>query len=175
VLDFVIGSDGVIWVLLDDHWADTADATDMVRLVKWDAITQEFKEADESSGIALLKSLNSICLLPATPAELKSLDLYVELSSMPKNSSDDVDRARDEIPQGDKNKNTGQDQHLSAATKRELGRLKNKRALAIAVEGCMGGAQQGSEDVGGEGDEENKRENKRSRSTIQKEDVAIRE
>jgi hypothetical protein len=90
---------------------------------------------------------------------------------MPKSSSDDVDGAADGIPQGGRNKNKkkGQDQTQAAATKRELGRLKNKRALAEAVHGSMGREQSGGE---------NERENKRLRSENQDdkaEDVAMSE
>jgi hypothetical protein len=145
----------------------------------------QLKEVDETSGIALLASLNSICLLPgahiydfltwiislirntATPTDLKSLDLYAHLSSMPKNSSDDVDGAGDGAPQGGKNKgkNKLQSQTQPSATKRELGRLKNKKALARVVEGSMGREGQGDENADEErmGGEEG-RENKRPRS-----------
>ena len=41
VLDFIIGIDGIIWVLLDARWADAADPMDTVRLVRWDSIMQE--------------------------------------------------------------------------------------------------------------------------------------
>jgi len=131
------------------------------------AFTQ-LKEVGESSDIMLLRSLNSSCLLPATPADLKSLDLYAHLSSMPKNSSDEVDGAGDGIPQGSRNKNKkiGQDQ-TPTATKRELGRLKNKKALARAMEGSLGREVDGEDADEGWRDGENERENKRSRSEFQ--------
>jgi hypothetical protein len=86
---------------------------------------------------------------------------------MPKNSSDEVDGTSDGTPQKgkNKNKNKGQRDNHPAATKRELGRLKNKMALARAVEGSMGGEGQD----GKAADEklqhgEEGRENKRPRS-----------
>lgn len=111
--------------------------------------------------------LFTVCWNAATPEDLKSLDLYMPLSSMPKFFSDDDDGAGDRISRSSKNKKRGQDQPQPAATKRELGRLMNKRALARAVEGTLGREQQGDEDASKEGDGENKRKNKRSRFTIQ--------
>jgi tRNA (guanine-N(7)-)-methyltransferase subunit TRM82 len=90
----------------------------------------------------------------ATPADLKSLDLYAHLSSMPKNSMEDSEGAGDGTPQEGKSRDKGQ------VTKRELGRLKNKMALTRAVEGRCGG----KEDREGEG--EGQRENKRSKSDV---------
>jgi hypothetical protein len=86
---------------------------------------------------------------------------------MPKNSSDEVDGTGDGTPQKGKNKNKdkGQKDNQPVATKRELGRLKNKMALARVVEGSMGREGQDCDDAdeelqhGGEG-----RENKRPRS-----------
>ena len=41
MLDFVIGSDGLIWVLLDEKWDEAATAAKMVRTVKWDSVAEE--------------------------------------------------------------------------------------------------------------------------------------
>jgi hypothetical protein len=41
VLDFVIGSDGVIWVLLDGQWGWAVGTGNMVRLVSWDSVADE--------------------------------------------------------------------------------------------------------------------------------------
>jgi len=43
VLDFVIGSDGLVWVLLDGQWGDSAEAQKMVRVVKWDSVREEVR------------------------------------------------------------------------------------------------------------------------------------
>jgi hypothetical protein len=85
---------------------------------------------------------------------------------MPKNSSDELDGTGDRTPQRGKNKNKDMDQcqNQSVATKRALGRLKNKKALARAVEGSMGTERQGDEGVDEEEEEEEDRENKRPRS-----------
>jgi hypothetical protein len=86
---------------------------------------------------------------------------------MPKNSSDEVDGTGDRTPQKgkSKNKNKGQSGNHPAATKRELGRLKNKMALARAVEGGIEEERQNgkvAEEKLQHGEEG--RENKRSRS-----------
>ena len=96
---------------------------------------------------------------------------------MPKNSSDEADGTGDGIPHGGKNKNKkkGQDQTQPATTKRELGRLKNKRALARAVEGSIG-RERGTGGADEEGrDGENERENKRSRSEFQETETEERD
>lgn len=89
---------------------------------------------------ALLIALNTTCLLPgeygkylirasfltaglqATAEELKALELYSLLSAMPKNLSDDAE---------------GETKAQAADTKRQQGRLKNKRALMKVVEGSQ--------------------------------------
>jgi len=145
VLNFVVRSEDAIWVLLDGQWGEVAGEGSMVRRIKWDTVAEEFKE-DEGMTNALLTSLNSSCLLPATPADLKSLDLYAHLSSMPKNSSDDVDGPVGEIPHGRKNK-TKSHQTRPVMTKRQLGRLKNKQALVRVIEGSMGKEQHNKDDA----------------------------
>lgn len=96
----------------------------------------------------------------ASPTELKSLDLYASLLSMPKNSADDPDGAGDGTPQDGKNKNKGQ----APVTKRQLGRLKNKMALARVVESSLGtsGGAGSSKDE----EQEGQREHKRTKSEI---------
>ncbi|KAJ7180880.1 WD40 repeat-like protein [Mycena filopes] len=117
VTDFTITSDGLIWVCLDGHWSETdasGSATPMVRLVRLSA--DKLVEVPAQSS-PLLSSLNSKCLLPATPAELKALELYLALSALPKNKDSDndpMDRAQLE----------------DAGSRKELGRLKSKKAVA---------------------------------------------
>ena len=81
---------------------------------------------------------------------------------MPKNSSDHIEGVGDESPRRGKRKN--KDKVQPAATKRELGRLKNKRALARAVEGSMGREECGDEDGEACKDTEVGRGNKRPKS-----------
>jgi hypothetical protein len=40
MLDFVIGSDGLIWVLLDGKWDEAATTGKMVRVVRWDSVVE---------------------------------------------------------------------------------------------------------------------------------------
>jgi hypothetical protein len=43
VLDFIIGSDGVIWVLLDEQWGESTGTGKMVRVVRWDPVAGEVR------------------------------------------------------------------------------------------------------------------------------------
>lgn len=89
----------------------------------------------------------------ASPAYLKTLDLYAHLSSMPKSSAEDKE-GEEEASQGrGKKKQPGAE---VAASKRQLGRLKNKRALEKVVEGSMG--------RDGDNEKDGEREVKRTRS-----------
>ncbi|KAK7025061.1 guanine-N(7)--methyltransferase non-catalytic subunit TRM82 [Favolaschia claudopus] len=122
VVDFTVAHDGRIWVSLDGQWsetgADSADSTPtMVRVVQLSG-----NKLVDIPGVSLLSSLNSSCLLLATIAQLKTLDIYQALSALPKNNEveyDPMDRDAMEI---------GAD-NLS---KKELGRLKSKQAVAKA-------------------------------------------
>lgn len=106
---------------------------------------------------ALLAALNTTCLIPgksdiqgplpsilclqkdsiylsASPAELKTLDLYGTLEAMPKNSEVEhnaMDRDGDDISEvGGAGKEGGK-----VISKKELGRLKSKKALLDKVGG----------------------------------------
>lgn len=103
----------------------------------------------------LLSSLNSTCILPATDADIKALDLYNALSSMPKNVDTENDAIqRDDVIEiaahggeinpsenpvktqgrgrkGHRGKHNGAEGEL---TQRELGRLKNKKALLAKLQ-----------------------------------------
>ncbi|KAJ6581834.1 WD40-repeat-containing domain protein [Mycena capillaripes] len=124
VIDFTVASDGLIWVCLDGQWSesgsDVADSTPaMVRVLKLSADKLIEVSADT---LPLLSSLNSKCLLSATPAELKALDLYQTLSALPKNNEtehDPMDREPIENPSDGKE-----------ISRKELGRLKSKKAVA---------------------------------------------
>jgi tRNA (guanine-N(7)-)-methyltransferase subunit TRM82 len=41
VLDFVMGSDGLIWVLLDGQWDNAIKTWKMVRVIRWDPVAEE--------------------------------------------------------------------------------------------------------------------------------------
>lgn len=104
----------------------------------------------------------------AQPDDIKLLDLYAQLSSMPKSSADELDPSADGAPRGrgKRNKKT-QAENEAAATKRALGRLKNKMALSRVVEG--GSGRDGDSELDGE------RETKRSRSENADINMAFRE
>ncbi|KAF7356394.1 tRNA (guanine-N(7)-)-methyltransferase non-catalytic subunit TRM82 [Mycena venus] len=122
VIDFTVSSDGLIWVCLDGQWGvDSADGTPvMVRVVRLSG--DKLVEVSGNDVPPLLSSLNSKCLLPTTPAELKALDLFLPLSALPKNNDvehDPMDREGFDNP---------------GVSKKELGRLKSKKAVAAKVQ-----------------------------------------
>lgn len=99
----------------------------------------------------LLKALNSECIIPgpsfpqlrsldidpdarlATPAELKTLDIYSALTSMPKN----VDPGHELVKRdflSETATNAGDDVSKKELSLREQGRLKNKRALMAKLQ-----------------------------------------
>ncbi|KAF8216772.1 WD40-repeat-containing domain protein [Mycena galopus ATCC 62051] len=129
VIDFSVASDGLIWVCLDGQWSETGvDSTDsnptIVRVVKLSGDKSSASQLVEVSSDAgpLVSSLNSKCLLPATPTEVKALELYLPLSALPKNNEaehDPMDREPLE--------SLGDEKEIS---KKELGRLKSKQAVA---------------------------------------------
>ncbi|KAF7370384.1 tRNA (guanine-N(7)-)-methyltransferase non-catalytic subunit TRM82 [Mycena sanguinolenta] len=124
VIDFTVASDGLIWVCLDAQWSQTGvESTDttptMVRVVQ---LSGERLVEVSADSLPLISSLNSKCLLPATPTELNALELYLPLSALPKNNEaehDPMDREPFENP--------GDGKEVS---KKELGRLKSKKAVA---------------------------------------------
>ncbi|KAJ7140244.1 WD40 repeat-like protein [Mycena crocata] len=129
VIDFTITSDGLIWVSLDGQWSESGASTIetapvLVRVVRLSA-GKLVEVSGESTAAPLLASLNSKCVLPATAAELKTLDLYLPLSALPKNNDaehDPMDREPIEHP-GEKE-----------ISRKELGRLKSKQAVAKKVQ-----------------------------------------
>ncbi|KAF7327717.1 tRNA (guanine-N(7)-)-methyltransferase non-catalytic subunit TRM82 [Mycena kentingensis (nom. inval.)] len=132
VLTFAVQADGLIYVSLDGNYG--SDTTSMVRTVK----------IDENKLVAvtstLITTLNTTALKPATPAELSALELYAALTSLPKGR--DVDTDPMERPGDD-----GDFDAVAGLSKKELGRLKSKKAVAKRV-----------------GDEDEQRETKRARS-----------
>ncbi|KAF9218502.1 hypothetical protein BS17DRAFT_742044 [Gyrodon lividus] len=137
VIDFTVFGDGTIWALLDADYPEEAGAgTDnehkLVREIRWS--TDRFVEANSS---AVLDCLNSTCSLSATADDLKVLDLYSDLSSLPKNveaeaesqarePSETLPERAEDSGAGDIVSTAGNDKGL---TKRAFGRMKHKRAL----------------------------------------------
>ncbi|KAJ7231880.1 WD40-repeat-containing domain protein [Mycena haematopus] len=124
VIDFAVAPDELIWVCLDGQWSETGvDSTDstptLVRVVR---LSGDKLVEVSGDSMPLLSSLNSKYLLPASPAELKSLELYLPLSALPKNNDaehDPMDREPFESPSDGKE-----------ISRKELGRLKSKKAVA---------------------------------------------
>ncbi|KAJ7016266.1 WD40 repeat-like protein [Mycena alexandri] len=136
VTDFTITSDGLIWVWVDGNWSETdasESAPSMVRVVRLSADKLVEVPAESSP---LLLSLNSKCLLPATPAELKALELYLPLSALPKNNDSDHD------PMDREPLENAADQ----ISKKELGRLKSKKAVAKVQSTRPAGEEEPSEE-----------------------------
>ncbi|KAH7885862.1 WD40-repeat-containing domain protein [Phlebopus sp. FC_14] len=140
LIDFTIADGNWIWALLDADYHEGDDIaaqneSKLIRLIRWS--TSEFLELDNSP---LLDSLNSKCVLSASTEDLKTLDLYSDLSSLPKNTDVEAERqGEDKLPQGpqdtllDHSAATGASDQGS--TKRTLGRLKHKRALEKLQQG----------------------------------------
>ncbi|KAJ6565973.1 WD40-repeat-containing domain protein [Mycena sp. CBHHK59/15] len=133
IIDFKIADGGLIWVCLDAQWSETSsgDATNgapsMVRVVRLSG--GNFVEVSDESVTPLLTALNSKCLLPATAADLKTLDLYLPLSALPKNHEVEHD-PMDRVP-ADNPPDGGPTKEIS---RKELGRLKSKQAVLAKVQ-----------------------------------------
>ncbi|KAG8220817.1 hypothetical protein J3R82DRAFT_2262 [Butyriboletus roseoflavus] len=136
VIDFTVCGEGSIWVLLDADFPEGSNVADacprkLVQAVRWSV--DQFVDAGSS---VLLDSLNTICSLPVAAEDLKALDLYSDLSSLPKcidgeHGSHELGRSKP-IRQPQPPENEPIDESASVAvglTKRALGRLKHKRAL----------------------------------------------
>ncbi|KAI6107285.1 WD40-repeat-containing domain protein [Pisolithus croceorrhizus] len=129
IVDFTVTGDGLIWVLLDADYGDEAKRGStgrLARAVRWHS--DEFLEVDSSP---LLQSLNSTCVIPAAPAELKALDLYSDLVLLPKHVDGEPGsqgREQSELPEGLEGSGTSVSIEKSIP-KRTLGRLKHKIAL----------------------------------------------
>ncbi|TFY60518.1 hypothetical protein EVJ58_g5100 [Rhodofomes roseus] len=167
VLDFMMGVYQTTWVLLDVPPAQAGVATSRANksspavLLSWASGSQPVVVAEDD--VPTLTTLRTSARLRATPDELKTLDLYSALSSMPKNVDPEHDPLRRDLlaeatPEpGAEDK--GQKKELS---QREQARLKKKRALAAKLaEDKKGEGDEGEGEGEGEGDE---RERKRVRS-----------
>ncbi|KAI0333911.1 hypothetical protein GY45DRAFT_1243707 [Cubamyces sp. BRFM 1775] len=160
VIDFTVDEDGNIWTFLDAGWNATDGAPESVQqpvqLLSWQDATLSSSTHNEHP---LLASLNSQCLVTATPAELKTLDLYGALSSLPKNVDPEHDPlVRDTLSEAAAVSIDGDGKQL---TQRELGRLKKKKALLAKIQEQE---QQKRPSREGTGEAEAEREIKRARS-----------
>ncbi|KAI6024436.1 WD40-repeat-containing domain protein [Pisolithus marmoratus] len=146
IIDFTVASDGVIWILLDADYGSKAKPDGvgkLVRVVRWHS--DEFLEVDTSP---LLQSLNSACVIPATLTELKALDLYSDLASLPKHVDDEPgsqSREQSELPgHGGSGVSVNVEKSLP---KRTLGRLKHKLALQRLLQAQAEGAESEAPDT----------------------------
>ena len=98
-------------------------------------------------------------MLPATPADLKTLDLYAPLSSLPKN----VDPEHDALIRDSLAEAAAADVDEAQLTQRELGRLRKKKALLAKIQEKEQLKRVGSE-AGVDADAEGQPEVKRTRS-----------
>ncbi|KAL4066031.1 WD40-repeat-containing domain protein, partial [Scleroderma yunnanense] len=132
VIDFTVADDGSIWILLDAEYVGNMSARTeirLVRVVRW--LRDQFVEVESTP---LLESLNTTCTIPATPAALKTLDLYSDLMSLPKHTGEEPrsqGREHSELPEGIHGAfgegTSAVDQ--KSLPKRTAGRLKHKLAL----------------------------------------------
>ncbi|KAM5544290.1 hypothetical protein V8D89_001950 [Ganoderma adspersum] len=165
VIDFTIGPDGDVWILFDAEWAGAQPSSSskslrFARLLSWEGSTLSETTAADS---ALLTALNSKCPVPATAAELKGLDLYSDLSSMPKHVDPEHDALiRDALSEAAAFDPATDGKEL---TQRELGRIRKKKALLAKIQEredlAKRGSREGSEAAA---EVEGGREVKRSRS-----------
>ncbi|KAI9062584.1 hypothetical protein FKP32DRAFT_1573444 [Trametes sanguinea] len=134
VIDFTVGHDGNVWVLLDAEWGVSPDAATedarRVQVLSWQDATLSTVPENE---LPLVSTLNTKLLVPATPAELKTLDLYSPLVSLPKNVDPEHDPLiRDTLSEVAAAASIdGEGKQL---TQRELGRLKKKKALLAKIQ-----------------------------------------
>ncbi|OCH87825.1 WD40 repeat-like protein [Obba rivulosa] len=163
VVDFTLTTDGLMWVLFDGTWGVADETSDeakanMVKLLSWASGTPI--EVSPSDSPALLNALRSTCVLSATPEDLKTLDIYSALSTMPKNVDPEHDPLGSDAPMDlavDLREDAVEGKEL---TQREQARLRKKRALAAKIQEQHGSRTPGA-DRGGEGEE---RETKKARS-----------
>lgn len=137
VLDFIVGDDGVIVVSLDGQWSSgepdgtaLSENSPMVRTVK-KSLGELIETFDTHKS--LIDSLNFKGLLPAGTEDFKKLDLYNDLTSMPKYIAD-AENVTAEGPEistmtSDATTSTAAAKELS---KKELGRMKSKQAVLAA-------------------------------------------
>ncbi|KAL1945160.1 hypothetical protein VTO73DRAFT_2780 [Trametes versicolor] len=172
VIDFTVAQDGNVWALLDAEWETAPETppteqTSPVRLLAWQGTT-----LTEAPGVQtpLLTALNSKSLPPATAAQLKALDLYADLSALPKNVDPEHDPLiRDTLSEVAAAPADGADG--KQLTQRELGRLRKKKALLAKIQEQEQKAQASREGTAGT-EAEAEREVKRARSESAAEEPA---
>ncbi|KAK7687287.1 hypothetical protein QCA50_009792 [Cerrena zonata] len=132
VIDFVVAEGNKLYVLLDFNFqvqstieTESPTQTCAVKLVSWKNGRLSLDEAKPP----LLVALNSNALIAVTEGDLKALDLYAHLASMPKQVDPEHDpMIREELPSA-----PPEDDPEKRLTQRELGRLKNKKALLAKI------------------------------------------
>ncbi|OBZ66832.1 tRNA (guanine-N(7)-)-methyltransferase non-catalytic subunit TRM82 [Grifola frondosa] len=161
VIDFTIETNGRIWVSLDSEWTDLqhsatnlAVETPSVKILFWTNGT--LAEIPNVENPVLLTSLNSKCIIPATSADLKVLDIYSALSSMPKN----VDSEHDALVRDTLSDIAAESEEGKELTQRELARLRKKKALLAKIQ------EQAREETAEKGrdNDADERESKKARS-----------
>ncbi|KAG5647492.1 hypothetical protein DXG03_009429 [Asterophora parasitica] len=128
VLDFAVAEDGLIWVSLDGNWEEgTAENSGKTFVRALELSSGELVETARDA--LLLKTLNSAALHPASAEDLKALDIYGDLASMPKNT--EVENEEGEaLTSADAEK----------TNKKLLGRLKNKQAVLEKAQAIASGS-----------------------------------
>jgi len=110
-------------VLVDDGWGNESVKSNPLQCVQWSDELQTFTAVDAGEVTPLLYALNSEHRIPASPDQLKCLDLYAELSWLPKNIDLSRDPMRDDLLA---DAESGTPEELSV---RQQGRLRHKKAL----------------------------------------------
>ncbi|EED81216.1 predicted protein [Postia placenta Mad-698-R] len=192
VIDFVIGPENDTWVLLNPlHGKEDgyADKSQLAVFVSWSSGTVSNPNLSDTESSPpdiiqptivptkdappLLSALQNTCAVSATAADLKTLDLYSVLSSMPKNVDPEHDPLRRDLlaeadgtpePASD---SAGKARQKKELTQRELARLKKKRAVAATVQKQSQAVGQEKEEGAGPIDEGGEREFKRAKSETQ--------
>jgi len=121
VLDFVVAEDGLFWASLDGNWTEGTPEKSEKAFVRVLNSSGGLVEATRESP--LLATLNSGSLHPASADDIKRLDLYGDLIAMPKSNEADHDQEGD-VPTPAE----------APASKKTLGRLKNKQAVLEKVQ-----------------------------------------
>ncbi|KAI0675915.1 WD40-repeat-containing domain protein [Trametes maxima] len=163
VVDFTVDGSGRVWASIDASWGIKDAASESVsstRLLTWHGV--ELIEASMEDS-PLLATLKAKCAVDATPVELKTLDLYSALSSLPKNVDPEHDPLiRDTLSEAAVA--ISADVEGKQLTQRELGRLKKKKALLAKIQAQEQQNQPSREGSTATDGEETGREVKRARS-----------
>ncbi|KAI0310719.1 WD40-repeat-containing domain protein, partial [Amylostereum chailletii] len=82
------GKPGLYWVMLDADWTDgnaTSGPTTSAQAIRLVQLSSESASEVTPPAAQLLSSLNTQCLIPASVEARAGLDLYSDLTNMPKN------------------------------------------------------------------------------------------